>query len=76
MVTLREIRVKFVKKKCMNETVCPKRRRRKDRVKEYKHERGADRRRGIGQARRECVDRKRWKLFCCEDVKASETIHR
>ena len=35
----------------------------KDGVKEYMHERVADRGGGIELARSECVDRKRWKLF-------------
>ncbi len=34
----------------------------KDRVKEYMCERGASR--GLDQARRECLDRERWTLFC------------
>ncbi len=34
----------------------------RDRVKEYKCERGASR--GLDQARRECLDRERWTLFC------------
>ncbi len=37
----------------------------KDRVKEYVCERAATRGGGVDQARRECLDRKRWKLFCC-----------
>ena len=56
----------------------------KDKVKEYMHERGADRGRGIELARRECVDRERWRVSCCGyslgDVsggnKASEIIDR
>ena len=35
----------------------------KDTVKEYMHERVADRGGGIEQARRECLDKGRWKLF-------------
>lgn len=31
----------------------------------YMHERGAYRREGFGQARRDCLDRVRWRLFCC-----------
>ena len=37
----------------------------KDRVNDCMHERGADREGRLGQARRECLDRERWKLFCC-----------
>ena len=33
----------------------------KDRVKEYMHDRGEE----IELVRRECVNRKNWKLFCC-----------
>ena len=36
-----------------------------DRVKEYMCERGATRGGGLQQARRECLDRERWMLFCC-----------
>ena len=36
----------------------------KDRVKKYMYERGADRKGGLEQARRECMDRARWRLFC------------
>ena len=36
----------------------------KDRAKEYMHINVADRRGGIELARRECVDRERWRLFC------------
>ncbi len=36
----------------------------KDRVKEYICERGATRRGGLDQARKECVDKERWRLFC------------
>ena len=58
----------FVKKVYVSETEGPRRRGRpvvrwKDRVKEYMHERVAGRGRGIEQARRECVDRERWRLF-------------
>ena len=35
----------------------------KDKVKEYMHERVADRGGGIALARRECVDRERWRFF-------------
>ncbi len=34
----------------------------RDRVKESKCERGASR--GLNQARKECLDRERWRLFC------------
>ncbi len=37
----------------------------KDRVKEYMSERDATRERGLQQARRECLERERWMLFCC-----------
>jgi len=36
----------------------------KDKVKEYMCERGAGRRGRLEQARRECLDRERWRLFC------------
>ena len=36
----------------------------KDRVKEYMCERGATIGGGLEQARRECLDRERWRLFC------------
>ncbi len=35
------------------------------RVKEYMCERGATRKGGLDQARRECLDRERWRCFCC-----------
>ena len=57
----------FVKKLYVNETEDPRRGKLfvwKDRVKGYMHESGADRGGGIKLARRECLDRKRWKLFC------------
>ncbi len=55
----------FVKKVYMGEMKGPSRRGRplgrwKDRVKEYMSERG-----GLEQARSECVDKERWRLFCC-----------
>ena len=55
----------FVKKVCMSDIECCRRRGRpvvgwKDRVKEYMHERGADRGGGIELARKECLDRERW----------------
>ncbi len=37
----------------------------KDRVKEYMCEEDATRGGRLDQARRECLDRKRWKFFCC-----------
>ncbi len=36
----------------------------RDRVKEYMCERGATRGGGLDQAKRECLDRVRWRLFC------------
>ncbi len=59
----------FVKKVYMSESVGPSSRGRppgrwRDRVKEHMYERGATRGGGLGQARRECLDRERWKLFC------------
>ncbi len=36
----------------------------RDRVKEYMCERGATRGGGLDQARRECLNRERWRLFC------------
>ena len=36
----------------------------RDRVKE-RCERGATRGGGLDEARRECLDRERWRLFCC-----------
>ncbi len=36
----------------------------KDRVMEYMSERGSNRGGGLKQARRECLDRERWRLFC------------
>ena len=56
----------FVKKVFVSETEGPRRKGRPVvRWKEYMHERGADRGGMIEQARRECVDRERWRLFCC-----------
>ncbi len=40
--------------------------RRKDRGKEYMSDRGTGRGGGLEQARRECLDRKRWRLFRCD----------
>ncbi len=36
----------------------------RDRVQEYVRERGEGSLRNLDQARRECQDRERWKLFC------------
>ena len=59
----------FVKKVYMSELEGTGRRGRplgrwKDRVKEYLNERGVRGVRGLEQARRECMDRERWRLFC------------
>ncbi len=59
----------FVKKVYVSESVGPSSRGRplgrwRDRVKEYKCERGATRGGGLDQAKRECLDRERWRLFC------------
>ena len=35
----------------------------KDRVKEYMHDKGADGKRGLKQARRKYMDRERWRFF-------------
>ncbi len=49
----------------VSESVSPNSRGRwRDRVKEYMCERGATRRRGLHQARGECLDRERWRRFC------------
>ncbi len=58
-----------MKKVYVSESVDPNSRGRtlgrwRDRVKEYMCKRGATRRGGPDQARRECLDRERWKLFC------------
>ncbi len=37
----------------------------RDRVKKYMTERGTGRRGGFEQIKRECLDRERWRLFCC-----------
>ncbi len=37
----------------------------RDMVQEYVRERGEGSLRNLEQARRECKDRERWKLFCC-----------
>ncbi len=67
----------FVRKVYVSEVLVPSSRgrllgRRKDRVKEYMCERGITRREGFEQARRECLDRDRWRLFCHGERKASE----
>ncbi len=59
----------FMKKVYMSESVGPNSRRRppgrwRDRVKEYMCERGATRGGRLDQAKRECLDRKKWRLFC------------
>ncbi len=56
-------------KEYMCEIVGPNSRRRplgrwRDRVKEYMCERSATRGGGLDQARRECLGRERWTLFC------------
>ena len=40
----------------------------KDSVKKYMHKRVGDRVRWIELARRECVDRERWRLFCHDTI--------
>ncbi len=40
----------------------------RDRVKEYMCERGATRKGGLDQAKRECLDRERWRCLCLWDV--------
>ena len=50
----------------------------------YMHERGANREGNLEQARRECVDKEKWKLFCRDysigdfsgENKAPKTIDR
>ena len=59
---------KFVKKVDVSKTVAPRRRERrvvrwKNTVNEFMHERVADR--GIEIARRKCLDREKWRFFCC-----------
>ncbi len=59
----------FVKRVYMSERVGPNSRGRpivrwRDRVKEYMCERSAIRGGGLDQARRECLDRERWRFFC------------
>ncbi len=58
----------FVNKLCMSESVGPNSRGRllerwRNRVKEYMCERGVTRGVGLHEARRECLDRERWRLF-------------
>ncbi len=60
---------KIMKKVYVSKTEGPDRRGRpfgrwKDRVKEYMSERGATRGGSLEQARRECLDKERWRLFC------------
>ena len=62
---------KFVKKVYVSEIEGPRRRGRpvvrwKDRVKEYIHEKGTDRRGRLKQARADNLDREKCKPFCCE----------
>ncbi len=62
----------FVMKVYMSESVGPNIRGRppgrwRDRVKEYLCERVATRGRRLDQAKRECLDRERWRLFCRGD---------
>ena len=59
----------FVKRVYVSESVGPNSRGRppgrwKDKVKEYMCERGATRGVGLDQAKRECLDRERWRRFC------------
>ncbi len=49
-------------------------RRWEDRVKEYMCKRGTIRMGRIEQARRECLDRERWRLFCCGDVHGGSEV--
>ncbi len=58
-----------MKKVCVSDSVSPNSRegllgRWRDTVKEYMCERGVTRRGGLDQARKECLDRERWRLFC------------
>ncbi len=60
----------FVKKVYTSESVDPNSRGRppgrwRDRVEEYMWERGDTRGGGLDQARMECLNRERWRLFCC-----------
>ena len=67
----------FVKKVYVSKTEGPRRGRPVVRLKEYMHEIVADRGRGVKQARNECMNRERWRLFCLVDIpggiEASET---
>ncbi len=59
----------FVMKVYMSESVGPNSRGRppeswRDKVKEYMCERSATRGGKLDQAKRECLDRQRWRLFC------------
>ncbi len=59
----------FVRKVYVSESVDPNSRGRplgrwRDRVTEYMCEMGATRGGGLDQARKECLDRERWRLFC------------
>ncbi len=60
----------FVKKVYMSESVGPNSRRRppgrwRDRVNEYMCERDTTRRGELDQAKKEHLDKERWRLFCC-----------
>ncbi len=59
----------FVKKVHVSESVDPNSTGRlpvrwRNKVKEYMYERGAPRKGGLDQARRECLDKERWRCFC------------
>ncbi len=59
----------FVKKVYVSESVDPNSKERplgiwRDRVQEYMCEKGTARGHGLDQGRWECLDRKRWRLFC------------
>ncbi len=59
----------YVMKGYVNETVGPNSRGRllggwKDKLKEYVCERGATRKGGFEQGRRECLDSEQWRIFC------------
>ncbi len=69
----------FVRKVYMSESVGPHSKGRppgrwKDRVKEYMCKRGAPRAGRLDQARRECLDRDRWRLVCCGHPLAGQGI--
>ncbi len=60
----------FVKKVYVSESVDPSSRGRppgrwRGTVNKYMYVRGSARRGGMNHARRECLDRERWRLFCC-----------